>query len=201
MPCRVLFAYLGAFCLLSCTELNARWNDHQVFFGTVRDSANGVALTTFCADTSVDRAEVIVFSAPVGSVVEEEVFVEGRTEKYKGDTPPERDGAFWCSDVPQVYLHPLYPWVCLRAADDDPPATILAAEPRGEIADNGSSSGYALDLEVRHAGILRVVFDADCLREHADPSSDAGVPAMRAEMTISTSGTKARAAGRPLRSD
>jgi hypothetical protein len=176
-------ALLIALCALSCTELSARWNDHPVFFGSVREAGTGAMLTTFCATTSVERSEVIVFSAPAGSMIQEEVFVEGRTEKYWGGTPPDRPEAFWCSDAPQVYLGPATPWVCLRAADDDPPATILAVEPRGEIGDNGSS-GYALALQVERPGVLRVVLDEQCLRDRFDFAPDAAAPIARGELTI-----------------
>jgi hypothetical protein len=179
-----IFACIGAVCGLSCTELSAQWNDHRVFFGAVRESGTGATLTTFCAETSVERAQAIIFSAPAETMVVAEVSVEGRTEKYKGDAPPDRDAAFWCSDVPQVYLYPVEPWTCLRAADDDPPAKILAIEPRGEVAARGASSGYALDLQVRHPGVLRVVFEAECLREHFDSLPDAGAPEIRGELTI-----------------
>lgn len=181
---------LAALCASSCTELSARWSDHQVFFGSVREPATGASLTTFCAQTTAERSAVIAFSAAPGARVEEEVVLEGRTEKYFGSAPPERDEAFWCSDVAQVYLRPLQPWICLRAADEDPPAAILAVEPRGEIVSNGMSSGYALALEVRRSGVLRVLFDEECLREElgitadAGPDVDGGAPVSWGELSI-----------------
>jgi hypothetical protein len=177
------FALCAALSGMSCTELSARWNDHLVFFGTVRESDAETTLAQFCAETSVEHADVIVFSAPAGAMVEEEVFVEGRTEKYWG-TPPERTAAFWCTDEPVSYLHPVRPWTCLRQADDDPPATILAVEPRGEMGVMGWSSGYALKLEVQRPGVLRVVLDEGCLREHSAYDPDAGTSDPREEMTI-----------------
>jgi hypothetical protein len=118
-------------------------------------------------------------------MVEEEVFVEGRTERYKGgEEAPERDASFWCSDVPELYVRPTTFWACLRAADDDPPATIMAIEPRGEIALNGASSGYALMLQVQHPGVLRVIFDAQCLIDASDSTPDAGMPVPHGELTI-----------------
>jgi hypothetical protein len=177
-------ALIGALGATSCTELSARWNDHRVFFGTVRDSATGITLTEFCADASNEHADTVVFSAPAGTTVIDEAFVEGRTEKYFGDLPPERDAAYWCSDAAVVYLHPVNPWICLRAPDDDPPASVLTVEPRGEIAASGSSSGYALELAVQHPGVLRVVFDEQCLTDHAFPISDAGAPIPWGEATI-----------------
>jgi hypothetical protein len=181
---RRLFTFICGLGAMSCTELNARWNDHQVFFGTVRQPAAGATLANFCAETSVAHSDVIVFSAPVGAMVIEEVFVEGRTEKYTGTVPPDRDGAFWCSDAPQLYLRPVQPWICLRAGDDDPPAALSKVEPRGEMGTNGSSSGYALELEVRHAGVLRLVFDPQCLEERAGPGFDAGALVPHGELTI-----------------
>jgi hypothetical protein len=206
LSCLCPFVALGA---LSCTELNARWNDHQIFYGAVREPGTGATLTTFCAETSVERADAIVFSAPVGAIVEEEVFLEGRTEKYKGSAP-ERDQTFWCSDVAQLYVRPADLWVCLRTVDDDPPANIMAVEPRGEMGANGASSGYALTLQIRHPGVLRVILDAQCLRERSDagpndavdasadveadasadvdadtdPETDAGMPVPQRELTI-----------------
>jgi hypothetical protein len=150
----------------------------------VRDSATGITLTEFCADASIEHADSVVFSAPAGTTVIEEAFVEGRTEKYFGDLPPERDAAYWCSDAAVVYLHPVNPWICLRGPDEDPPATILSLEPRGEIAVNGASSGYALTLEVQHRGVLRVVLDEQCLTDHAFRTSDAGAPVPWAEATV-----------------
>jgi hypothetical protein len=175
---------LAALGTLSCTELNARWNDHQVFFGTVRESATGEVLTNFCAETTIEHSEAIVFSALPGTTVEEELFIEGRTEKYTGAVPPDRDEAFWCTDVPQVYLRRVSPWICLRAADDDPPVTILAVEPRGEMGARDSSSGYALELQVQRAGVLRVVLDAECVSERSDPLVDAGAPIPHGELTV-----------------
>ena len=199
-----IFALVGALSGLSCTELSARWNDHQVFFGSVRDVETGETLTTFCALTSVERSEVVVISAPAGATVEEEAFVEGRTEKYFG-TAPERADTFWCSDAAKLYLRPSQPWVCLHAADDDPPATILAVEPRGEVGASGASSGYALRLQIQRPGVLRVKLDAKCLHQRfdagpqppdddpdADPDAEApdgeapeaGAPAPWGELTI-----------------
>jgi len=184
MKVRTAFVLLGALGAASCTELSARWNDHRVFLGTVRDATTGTTLATFCAETSVEHSDAIVVSAPAGTTVEEEVFVEGRTEKYFGDSPPERDSAFWCTDGAVTYLHPVDPWICLRAADDNPPATILALEPRGEMAANGSSSGYALELQVERPGVLRVVLDEQCLKDNSFPTPDGGAPVPRGEVTI-----------------
>lgn len=179
-----LFAFIGALCGLSCTELNARWNDHQVFFGTVREPSTGATLKTFCAESSADHSEVVVFSASTGAIVEEEVFVEGRTEKYTGTVPPERETGFWCTDAPQFYQRPANHWTCLRAADDDPPAAILSVEPRGEMGPNGSSSGYALELQVLHPGVLHVILDEQCLGERTDAGVDGGAPMSQGELTI-----------------
>jgi hypothetical protein len=173
---------------VSCTELSARWNDHQVFFGTVRESGTDTALTTFCSLGSVEHGTVIVFSASAGTMVEEEVLVEGRTEKYFGGIPPDRADSFWCSDGPELYIRPSRPWICLRAADDDPPAAILAVEARGEIGPTGASSGYALELEVRRPGVLHLTYDEQCLQERFDISAgggaDAGALIPWAELTI-----------------
>lgn len=179
----LVLALAGALCALSCTELSARWNDHLVFYGNVRESGTETTLSTFCAETSVEHSDVIAFSAPAGTMVEEEVLIEGRTEKYWG-VEPERPETFWCTQEALPFLHPVRPWICLRQADDDPPATIVAVEPRGEMGVSGWSSGYALKLEVQHPGVLQVVFDEDCLREHSGYDSDAGTPVPRGEVTI-----------------
>ena len=177
------FAVAGALCGMSCTQLSARWNDHLVFFGSVREVGADTTLATFCAENSVERSDAIAFSAPAGTVVEEEVFLEGRTEKYWG-VAPERPETFWCTDEAVTYIHPVGPWTCLRQADDDPPAIILAVEPRGEMGLTGWSSGYALKLEVQHPGVLHVVFDENCLREHVASNPDGGAPVPRGEVTI-----------------
>jgi hypothetical protein len=177
------FALAGALSAMSCTELSARWNDHLVFYGTVRESGTETTLTNFCAETSVEHSDAIAFSAPAGTRVEEEVLIEGRTEKYWG-VQPERPDTFWCTNEPLPYLHPVRPWTCLREADEDPPATILAVEPRGEMGISGWSSGYALTLEIQHPGVLHVVFDENCLRELSGFDSDAGTPDPQGEVTI-----------------
>ena len=178
---------LGPFVLsaISCLpDLQSNSHDYQVFHGTVRNMNTGETLLTFCHGLGIDRSQVVVFSASAGSVVEEEVLFEGRQEKYRGGIPPLRDEAFWCSAAPEVYFRPGDVWTCLRAADHDSPATILSVERRGELLDKDGSSGYALKLEVRHPGVLRVVFDVPCLIQHGSSISDALVPSVESELTI-----------------
>ena len=131
----------------------------------------------------VEHSDAIVFSAPAGSTVEVGSVRRGAHGEVLRH--PSRTGRSLLVHRRAAGLpSPGRPWICLRAADDDPPATILAVEPRGEIAVSGSSSGYALKLEVRHPGVLRVVFDEECLREHFVYDSDAGAPIPRGEVTI-----------------
>ena len=174
-----------ALCAISCVrDLQSNSHDYQVFHGTVRNMSTGGTLLTFCHGLGIDRSQVVVFSAPAGSVVEEEVLFEGRLEKYRGGMPPVRDEAFGCSAAPEVSFRPGDVWTCLRAADPDPPATILSVDRRGELLDKDGSSGYALKLEVRHPGVLHVVFDAPCLIQHGSSISDALVPGVEGELTI-----------------
>jgi hypothetical protein len=172
--------------VISCTT-DLQSNSHEQFlhYGSVRDVGTGATLVTFCGGGHATQSDVIVFSAPTGSVVEEEVFFEGRTEKYQGAMPPERDQAFWCSASPEVYLRPVNYWTCLRASDPDPPATISSIERRGVLGVKETSSGYALKLEVRHPGVLRLIFDPACVRSQSDSFGDAaGTPVPHAELTI-----------------
>lgn len=180
-----LFFCSAAVCTISCVpDLQSNSHDHQLFHGKVRNANTGETLLTFCHGTGVDRSKIVVFSAPAGSIVEEEVLFEGRQEKYHGAIPPTRDEAFWCGSAPEVYLRPADYWVCLRGADADPPATILSVDRRGELGDKDGSSGYALKLEVRHPGVLRVTFDVPCLLQRTNLFSDALVPSVEGELTI-----------------
>jgi hypothetical protein len=175
-----------AFLLVGCVgDLQSNSHEYSLVRGSVRMVNTNETLLTFCQGGFVaDRSGLVQFSAPAGSVVQEEVLFEGRTEKYHGGVPPVRDDAFWCGPTPNVYLRPVEYWTCLRNADADPPATILNVEQRGELGLKESSSGYALTLEVRHPGILRVVFDVPCLLKHTDVFSDAVAPRALGELTI-----------------
>lgn len=176
----------GALSALSCTgDLDARLSEYQLLHGAVRDLNSGATLFTFCRGLGLEQSEVVVFSAPPGAIVEEEVLIEGRSEKYHGGVPPSRDDAFWCSSAPEVYLRPIGYWSCLRAAEADPPASILSVERRGELGIKETSSGYALKLEVRHPGVLRTFFDPACMAiQSGSPLSDAAMPVAHGELTI-----------------
>ena len=169
--------------ICSC-DVHASSHDYGIYFGKVKDTSSGATLSSFCTSVAVERSNIIVFSATPGSVVEEEVVFEWRTETYPGSVPPQRDEAFWCSSTPEVYRRDNLFWPCLRSTDSDPPATILAIEPRGQLGDKGSSNGYALKLEVRHPGALHVAFDSQCLSEHSSTYSDAAVSRPWGELTI-----------------
>jgi hypothetical protein len=170
--------------MCSCVGPHTSSHDYGIYFGTVKDTSTGTTLSSFCTSVAVERSSVIVFSAAPGSVVEEEVLFEWRTEKYPGSVPPQRDEAFWCSGAPEVYDRLNELWNCLRSTDSDPPATILAIEQRGQLGDKGSSSGYALKLEVRHPGVLHLAFDSQCRADRSSSLSDATVSSPWAELTI-----------------
>jgi hypothetical protein len=174
---------LVAAAVCSCsygTDVNS--HEYPIYRGTVTDLATGVALVAFCAVTTAEHSDRVVFEAAPGSVVEEEVLYEGRQEKYTGGVPPQRDEAFWCSDVPTVYDRPLEFWGCLRGHDADPPASIMAIEQRGNAFSNGASSGYALKLQIRHSGVLNLQLDPQCLSEMG--MTDGAVSHVRAELTV-----------------
>jgi hypothetical protein len=170
--------------ICSCLGAHVSSHDYGIFFGTVKDTSTGATLSSFCTSVAVERSNTVVFSAPPGSVVEEEILFEWRKETYPGSVPPQRDEAFWCSATPETYLRLNDLWICLRSTDSDPPATILAVESRGQLGDKGSSSGYALKLEVRHPGVLHLTFDSQCRAERSSSLSDAMVARPWGELTI-----------------
>jgi hypothetical protein len=169
--------------ICSC-DVHASSHDYGIYFGTVKDTSSGATLSAFCRSVTVERSSFIVFSAAPGSVVEEEVVLEWRKETYPGSVPPQRDEAFWCSAALEVFRHDYRFWPCVRSTDSDPPAVILAIEPRGQLGDKGSSTGYALKLEIRHPGVLYVAFDSRCLSEHSSTYSDTTVSRPWGELTI-----------------
>ena len=168
--------------LCSCSfEEHVSGHDYRIYFGTVKDMNTGTSLSTFCTNPEVERSKVIVFSAPAGSIVEEEVLFEWRQEKFPGSVPPQRDETFWCGTAPETYNRPVEYWICLQSTDSDPAATILAVERRGELGEKDSSSGYALKLQVRHPGVLHIAYSAKCLAERTNYT---GTPVPWGELTI-----------------
>jgi hypothetical protein len=162
-------------------------NSHQVslYFGTVRDVSSRAILSSFCADMNTPRAQRIVFSASAGQVVEEEVLFESRAATYRGGVPPQRDETYWCTTPLEVIDRRIEHWICLRTVDSDPPARIIGVQPRGTLGVRQSSSGYALELEIRHPGVLNLALDQQCLREHAEsPSAPVVLTPPFAELTI-----------------
>ena len=94
------------------------------------------------------------------------MLLEGRSEDFEGHDPVHSGRDFWCSSAPKAdaTAAPRLAWVntCIVSADADPPARIVEIAPRGLFPGTGLSTGYALQLEILHPGVLHVVDDEEC---------------------------------------
>jgi hypothetical protein len=133
----------------------------------VKDLSSDQTLVEVCAfRVDPDARAMMRFRAQAGSVVEEQVLLEGRSEDFEGHDPVHGGQQFWCSDAPKTDATAARRLAsvntCIVVADADPPARIIDIEPRGLFPGPGLSTGYALRLEILHPGVLHVVDDEEC---------------------------------------
>lgn len=150
-----------------CSEEHAA----DVILGSVKDLDSGKVLTEICMlrsdylANSPQTQPLMKVHASEGARLEEQVVLESRTERYSG-TEPDRGQSFWCGNAPKVDKNAARRLAdinsCLVVADADPPAKIVAIDPRGAQPGHGLSAGYALNLEVLHRGVLHIVGDDAC---------------------------------------
>lgn len=192
----MLFAAPSAF-LLGCSP---EWQPEgprttevpaNLFHATVTQTSTAMALTNVCAmessrEPDTSHSDRIRVTAAAGQELVEELTVEWRTASFPETPAPHPDESFWCADGGAVDRGTLnsVTWDCWQAMDADPAASIQSVTPLDtDYPGTPAAKGYRLTVQVRHAGVLWVTYDARCLAQKYGQDASASQRVF-GEMTI-----------------